>query len=250
MSSNIIFTMVLLPLTVFFAFVVFRTHTIRHLKAWTIIAFAFFVGGIFLVGKVSKQEIAKSEDEISVLVRLLHSEIDSIESVSATNKKAEYIKQSEIVLNKIDSIALHIREKEAYTNINIDRRIEKVRKIVKDSKNLVESLNDTLYIKGLKIDKQLQVTDEEMCIQTLPLSNNKNLSFLFKIYDNNLREKAKAIYIISDATPPVAQTYLYKKKQNHFVLPYFTQSTKLSYKIGILAYNENSKTYTYYYIKV
>lgn len=67
--------------------VVFRIHAFKHLKAWTVIAFAFLVGGIFLVGVISKQEITKNEEEISVLVRLLHSEIDNIESISASNKK-------------------------------------------------------------------------------------------------------------------------------------------------------------------
>ena len=194
MSSNIIFTMVLLLLTVFFALVVFRTHAFKHLKAWTIIAFAFLVGGIFLVGVISKQEITKNEDEISVLVRLLHSEIDKIESISASNQKSEYIKQSDIVLNKIDSIALHIKEEEAYTDINIDKRIAKIREIVNESKSLVETLNDTIYIRDLVIDNQYEVTDEEMNIQKLPLSNKSNFSFLLKIYDENLRERAKAIY--------------------------------------------------------
>ena len=194
MSSNIIFTMVLLLLTVFFALVVFRTHAFKHLKAWTIIAFAFLVGGIFLVGVISKQEITKNEDEISVLVRLLHSEIDKIESISASNQKSEYIKQTDIVLNKIDSIALHIKEEEAYTDINIDKRIAKIREIVNESKSLVETLNDTIYIRDLVIDNQYEVTDEEMNIQKLPLSNKSNFSFLLKIYDENLRERAKAIY--------------------------------------------------------
>lgn len=249
MSSNVIFTLVLLPLAAFFALVVFRTHAFKHLKVWTVIAFAFLVGGVFLVGVVSRQEIAKSEDEISVLVRLLHSEIDKIESISASNQKTEYIKQSDIVLNKIDSIALHIKEEEVYTDINIDKRIAQIRKIVKDSKSLVETLNDTIYIRDLIIDNQYEVTEEEMSIHKLPLSNEDNLSFLLKIYDENLRKRAKAIYIISNATPSVSQTYQYKNKQNHFVLPYFSQNTKLSYKIGILAYNEKRKTYTYYYIK-
>lgn len=250
MNSNVIFTMVLLPLTVFFALVVFRTRAIKHLKAWTMIAFAFLVGGVFLVGVISKQEIAKSEDEIFVLVRLLHSEIDNIESISASNQKSEYIKQSDIVLNKIDSIALRIKEEEAYTDINIDKRIAQIRKIVKDSKSLVETLNDTIDIKNLKIDTQHEVTDEEMGIQRLPLSNKRNLSFLLKIYDENLRRKAKAIYIISNATPTVGQTYQYKNRQNHFVLPCLSQNTILTYKIGILTYNEIRKTYTYYYIKI
>lgn len=250
MSSNIIFTIVLLLLTVFFALVVFRTHAFKHLKAWTIIAFAFLVGGIFLVGVISKQEITKDEDEISVLVRLLHSEIDKIESISASNQKSEYIKQSDIVLNKIDSIALHIKEEEAYTDINIDKRIAKIREIVNESKSLVETLNDTIYIRDLVIDNQYEVTDEEMNIQKLPLSNKSNFSFLLKIYDENLRERAKAIYIISTTNPSVGKTYQYKNKQNHFVLPYFSQNTKLSYRIGILTYNENRKTYTYYYINV
>lgn len=249
MSSNIIFTIVLLPLTVFFALVVFRIHAFKHLKAWTIIAFVFFVGGIFFVGVISKQEIAKNEDEISVLVRLLHSEIDSIESISVNNKKSEYIKQSDIVLKKIDSIALRIKE-EAYTDINIDKRIAQIRKIVKDSKYLVETLNDTINIMNMVIDNQYEVTDEEMNIQKMPLSNERNFSFLLKIYDENLRGRAKAIYIISKATPSVGKTYQYKNKQNHFVLPYSSQNTKLSYRIGILTYNEGRKTYTYYYIKV
>ena len=249
MSSNIIFTMVLLPLIVFFALVVFRIHAFKHLKAWTIIAFAFLVGGVSLVGVISKQEILKNEDEISVLVRLLHSEIDNIESISA-NKKSEYIKQSDIVLDKIDSIASHIKVEEAYTNINIDKRIAQIRKIVKDSKYLVETLNDSIYIRDLVIYNQYEVTDEEMDIQKLPLSNKDNLSFLLKIYDENLRKRAKAIYIISNITPSVGKTYQYKNKRNHFVLPYFSQNTKISYKIGILVYNENRKTYTYYYIKV
>ena len=249
MSSNIIFTMVLLPLIVFFALVVFRIHAFKHLKAWTIIAFAFLVGGVSLVGVISKQEILKNEDEISVLVRLLHSEIDNIESISA-NKKSEYIKQSDIVLDKIDSIASRIRVEEAYTDINIDKRIAQIRKIVKDSKYLVETLNDSIYIRDLVIYNQYEVTDEEMSIQKLPLSNKDNLSFLLKIYDENLRERAKAIYIISNIIPSVGKTYQYKNKRNHFVLPYFSQNTKISYKIGILVYNENRKTYTYYYIKV
>ena len=249
MSSNIIFTMVLLPLIVFFALVVFRIHAFKHLKAWTIIAFAFLVGGVSLVGVISKQEILKNEDEISVLVRLLHSEIDNIESISA-NKKSEYIKQSDIVLDKIDSIASRIKVEEAYTDINIDKRIAQIRKIVKDSKYLVETLNDSIYIRDLVIYNQYEVTDEEMSIQKLPLSNKDNLSFLLKIYDENLRERAKAIYIISNITPSVGKTYQYKNKRNHFVLPYFSQNTKISYKIGILVYNENRKTYTYYYIKV
>ena len=158
MISNIIFTMVLLPLTVFFALVVFRIHAFKHLKAWTVIAFAFLVGGIFLLGVISKQEITKKEDEISVLVRLLHSEIDNIESISASNKKTEYIKQSDIVLSKIDSIALRIKEEEAYTDINIDKRIAKIREIVNESKYLVETLNDTIYIRDLVIDNQYEVT--------------------------------------------------------------------------------------------
>lgn len=241
--------MVLLPLIVFFALVVFRIHAFKHLKAWTIIAFAFLVGGVSLVGVISKQEILKNEDEISVLVRLLHSEIDNIESISA-NKKSEYIKQSDIVLDKIDSIASHIKVEEAYTNINIDKRIAQIRKIVKDSKYLVETLNDSIYIRDLVIYNQYEVTDEEMDIQKLPLSNKDNLSFLLKIYDENLRKRAKAIYIISNITPSVGKTYQYKNKRNHFVLPYFSQNTKISYKIGILVYNENRKTYTYYYIKV
>lgn len=250
MSSNIIFTIVLLPLTVFFALVVFRIHAFKHLKAWTIIAFVFFVGGIFFVGVISKQEIAKNEDEISVLVRLLHSEIDNIESISVNNKKSEYIKQSDIVLNKIDSIALHIKEEEAYTDINIDKRIAQIRKIVKDSKYLVETLNDTINIMNMVIDKQYEVTDEEINIQKLPLSNERNFSFLLKIYDKNLRERAKAIYIINKTTPSIGKTYRYKNKQNHFVLPYFSPNTKLSYRIGILTYNDDRKTYTYYYVKV
>lgn len=250
MSSNIIFTIVLLSLTLFFALVVFRKHAFIHLKAWTIIAFVSFVGGIFLVGVISKQEIAKNEDEISALVRLLHSEIDSIESISVNNKKTEYIKQSDIVLHKIDSIALRIKEEEAYTDINIDKRIAQIRKIVKDSKSLVETLNDTINIMDMVIENQYEVTDEEMNIQKLPLSNERNFSFLLKIYDENLRGRAKAIYIISKATPSVGKTYQYKNKQNHFVLPYFSQNTKLSYRIGILTYNEDRKTYTYYYIKV
>lgn len=250
MNSNIIFTIVLLSLTIFFALVVFRIHAFKHLKVWTIIAFVFFVGGIFLVGVISKQEIAKNEDEISVLVRLLHSEIDNIESISVNNKKTEYIKQSDIVLHKIDSIALRIKEEEAYTDINIDKRIAQIRKIVKDSKSLVETLNDTINIMDMVIENQYEVTDEEMNIQKLPLSNERNFSFLLKIYDENLRGRAKAIYIISKATPSVGKTYQYKNKQNHFVLPYFSQNTKLSYRIGILTYNEDRKTYTYYYIKV
>lgn len=250
MSSNIIFTLVLLSLTVFFALVVFRTHAFKHLKFWTIIAFAFLVGGIFLVGVISKQEIAKNEDEISVLVSLLHSEIDNIESFSAGNKKSEYIKQSDIVLNKIDSIALRIKEEEAYTSINMDKRIAQIRQIVKDSKSLVETLNDTIHIMDMVIDSQYEVTDEEMNIQELPLANERYFSFLLKIYDENLRDRAKAIYIISNATPSVGKTYQYKNKQNHFVLPYFSHNTKLSYRIGILTYNENRKTYTYYYKKV
>lgn len=250
MSSHVIFAIVLLALTVFFALVVFRTYAFKHLKAWTIIAFAFLVGGVFLVGVVSKQEIEKNENEISVLVRLLHSEIDKIESISAINQKSEYIKQSDNVLSKIDSIALRIKEEEAYTDINIDKRIAQIKKIVKDSKTLVETLNDTVYIGDLLIDNQYEVTGEEICIQKLPLSNENNLSFLLKIYDENLRKRAKAIYIMSSATPSVGQTYQFKNKQNHFVLPNFFQNEKLSYKIGILIYNENSKTYTYYYIKV
>ena len=250
MNSNIIFTIVLLSLTIFFALVVFRIHAFKHLKVWTIIAFVFFVGGIFLVGVISKQEIAKNEDEISVLVRLLHSEIDNIESISVNNKKTEYIEQSDIVLHKIDSIALRIKEEEAYTDINIDKRIAQIRKIVKDSKSLVETLNDTINIMDMVIENQYEVTDEEMNIQKLPLSNERNFSFLLKIYDENLRGRAKAIYIISKATPSVGKTYQYKNKQNHFVLPYFSQNTKLSYRIGILTYNEDRKTYTYYYIKV
>ena len=100
------------------------------------------------------------------------------------------------------------------------------------------------------IDSQYEVTDEEMNILKLPLSNERNFSFLLKIYDENLRGRAKAIYIISKATPSVGKTYQFKNKQNHFVLPYFSHNTKLSYKIGVLTYNENRKTYTYYYIKV
>lgn len=250
MSSNVIFAIVVISLTVFFAFVVFKTYAIKHLKIWTIIAFTFLIGGVYLIGIASEHELAKNESKISTLVSLLHSEIDSIESVTAINKKAEYIKRSEIVLNKIDSIALHIKEEEAYTNINIDKRIAQIRKIVKDSKSLVETLNDTIYIRDLVIDNQYEVTYEEMGIQKLPLSNKANWSFLLRIYDENLRKRAKAIYIISNTTPSVCQTYQYKNKQNYFVLPNFSQNTKVSYKIGILAYNENRKTYTFYYIRV
>lgn len=197
---------------------------------------------------IADNEIHKSEREISVLCDLLHSEIDSIESISAIDKKLEYLSQSDRVLKQIDSIALSINEQKVFANIDLDSRLHKIRNIINHSKFLVESLNDTITIKNLNIYAQYEVTNEEMCIQKLSLSNESNLSFILKIYDPNLRKRAKAIYIVD--TKEQNKVYLYKDKQNHFVLPVTSQKDSYFYKIGILAYNDANKKYTYYYIKI
>ena len=150
-------------------------------------AFALFVGGIMTLRYIADNEIHKSEREISVLCDLLHSEIDSIESISAIDKKLEYLSQSDRVLKQIDSIALSINEQKVFANIDLDSRLHKIRNIINHSKFLVESLNDTITIKNLNIYAQYEVTNEEMCIQKLSLSNESNLSFILKIYDPNLR---------------------------------------------------------------
>ena len=68
---------------------------------------------------IADNEIHKSEREISVLCDLLHSEIDSIESISAIDKKLEYLSQSDRVLKQIDSIALSINEQKVFANIDL-----------------------------------------------------------------------------------------------------------------------------------
>lgn len=248
MTSNILFIIIILSLAVFFILVVFKTHEFHNLKIWTVLAFALFIVGIVILRYIADNEIHKSESEISVLCNLLHSEIDSIESISAIDKKQEYLSQSDKVLKQIDSIALSINEQKIFTNIDLDSRVHKIRNIIKYSKFLVESLNDTVTIKDLNIYAQYEVTNEEMSIQKLSLSNESNLSFILKIYDPNLRKKAKAIYIVD--TKKQNKAYLYKEKQNHFVLPVISQEDGYLYKIGILAYNDADKKYTYYYIKI
>ena len=239
MTSNILFIIIILSLAVFFILVVFKTHVFHNLKRWTVLAFALFVGGIMTLRYIADNEIHKSEREISVLCDLLHSEIDSIESISAIDKKLEYLSQSDRVLKQIDSIALSINEQKVFANIDLDSRLHKIRNIINHSKFLVESLNDTITIKNL---------NEEMSIQKLSLSNESNLSFILKIYDPNLRKRAKAIYIVDKKEQNKA--YQYKDKQNHFVLPITSHRDGYFYKIGILAYNDANKKYTYYYIKI
>lgn len=248
MTSNILFIIIILSLAVFFILVVFKTHVFHNLKRWTVLAFALFVGGIMTLRYIADNEIHKGEREISVLCDLLHSEIDSIESISAIDKKLEYLSQSDRVLKQIDSIALSINEQKVFANIDLDSRLHKIRNIINHSKFLVESLNDTITIKNLNIYAQYEVTNEEMSIQKLSLSNESNLSFILKIYDPNLRKRAKAIYIVD--TKEQNKVYLYKDKQNHFVLPVTSQKDSYFYKIGILAYNDANKKYTYYYIKI
>lgn len=151
MTSNILFIIIILSLAVFFILVVFKTHVFHNLKRWTVLAFALFVGGIMTLRYIADNEIHKSEREISVLCDLLHSEIDSIESISAIDKKLEYLSQSDRVLKQIDSIALSINEQKVFANIDLDSRLHKIRNIINHSKFLVESLNDTITIKNLNI---------------------------------------------------------------------------------------------------
>lgn len=248
MTTNLLFGFIIFVLIVFFLMVVFKREPIGHLKRWTIIAFVFLVGGLTLVTFLAEEEIRKDEDEISSLVSLLHSEIDSISSVSAINKKYEYLQQTDQVLKQIDSIALRIKKQEVYTDTEIDKRINSIRTIIGHSKTLVETLNDTVSINNGMVGQSYRVTEEEMSIQKLPLSNERNLSFMLKIYDDTLRDKAKAIFIVDREN--VGTAYQYKDKQNHFVLPVPSLNGDTSYKIGILTYNESDKNYTYYYIHI
>ena len=248
MTTNLLFGFIVFVLIVFFLMVVFRRKPIGHLKRWTIIAFVFLVGGLTLVTLLAEEEIRKEEDEISSLVSLLHSEIDSISSVSAVNKKYEYLQQTDQVLKQIDSIALRIKKQEVYTDTDIDKRLNSIRSIINHTKVLVETLNDTVSINNGMVGKYYQVTEEEMNIQKLPLSNERNLSFMLRIYDDRLRDKAKAIFIVDREN--VGTAYHYKDKQNHFVLPMPSLNGDTSYKIGILTYNENDNNYTYYYIQI
>ena len=151
MTSNILFIIIILSLAVFFILVVFKTHVFHNLKRWTVLAFALFVGGIMTLRYIADNEIHKSEREISVLCDLLHSEI---ESISAIDKKLEYLSQSDRVLKQIDSIALSINEQKVFANIDLDSRLHKIRNIINHSKFLVESLNDTITIKNLNIYAQ------------------------------------------------------------------------------------------------
>ena len=176
---------------------------------------------------LAEGEIRKDEDEIFSLVSLLHSEIDSISSISAINKKYEYIKQTDQVLKQIDSIAIRIKEQDVYTDIDIDKRLNSIHNIINHTIILVETLNDTVSINNLVIEKSYMVTTEEMNIQELPLSNERNLSFMLRIYDDGLRDKAKAIFIVDKSNVGIA--YQYKKKQNHFVLPAPSQHIDNSY---------------------
>lgn len=248
MTTNLLFGFIVSALAIFFLLVVFRRKPIGHLKRWTIIAFVFLVGGLMLVTFLAEDEIRKDENEISSLVSLLHSEIDSISSISAVNKKYEYIKQTDLVLRQIDSIALRIKKQEVYTDMDIDKRINSIRTIIGHSKTLVETLNDTVSINNGMVGKCYRVTEEEMNIQKLPLSNERNLSFMLRIYDDRLRDKAKAIFIVDKEN--VGTAYQYKDKQNHFVLPMPSLNGDTSYKIGILTYNESDNNYTYYYIQI
>lgn len=250
MISNMSFLIIVSCSTVFFIWVLFKANTLKHVMRLTIAVFLFFLIGIFVTSFFAKQEIQNNENEITKLVSLLHSEIDSIECISTNKQKYDFIKHSDEVLTKIDSLTLQIKNQEAYTDINIDERIMKVRKIVCDSKKFIESLNDTLRINNLTIGKRYLVTDEEMSVQQLPLSNSQYFSFLLKIYDDKLRNDVKAIYITDNTNFNFGETYQYKNKQNHFVLPRMYKGLAVSYNIGILTYNETSKTYTYYYIKV
>lgn len=248
MVTNLLFCLIICALAVFFLVVVFYRKHLRNLRIWTFCAFSFLVGGLMFVKFLAEGEIRKDENEISSLVSLLHSEIDSISSISAINKKSEYLKQTDRVLKQIDSIALRIKKQEAYTDIDIDSRLNSIRNIINQSKTLVETLNDTISINNFMIEKSYRVTEEEMKIQVLPLSNERNLSFMLRIYDEGLRDKAKAIFIEDKANIGIA--YQYKDKQNHFVLPLSSQYIENSYKIGILTYNESDKNYTYYYIQI
>lgn len=250
MISSISFLIIVSCLTVFFIWVLFRANTLKHVMKLTIAVFLFFLIGIYVTSFFAKQEIHKNENEITKLVSLLHSEIDSINYISTKKQKYDFIKHSDEVMTKIDSLTLQIKNQEAYTNINIDERIMKIRKIVCDSKKFVESLNDTLIINNLIIGKRYLVTDEEMSVQQLPLSNSQYFSFLLKIYDEKLRNDVKAIYILDNTKFHLEKTYQYKNKQNHFVLPRMYKGLAVSYDVGILTYNEKSITYTYYYIKV
>ena len=248
MTTNHLFGFIVFVLIVFFLMVVFRRKPIDHLKRWTIIAFVFLVGGLTLVTFLAEEDIRKDEGEISSLVSLLHSEIDSISSVSAVNKKYEYLRQTDQVLKQIDSIALRIKKQEVYTDTDIDKRLNSIRSIINHTKVLVETLNDTVSINNGMVGKYYQVTEEEMNIQKLPLSNERNLSFMLRIYDDRLRDKAKAIFIVDREN--VCTAYHYKDKQNHFVLPVPSLNGDTSYKIGILTYNESDNNYTYYYIQI
>lgn len=248
MITNLLFGLIICAMAVFFLVVVFKRKHLRNLGIWTFCAFTLLVGGLILVKFIAEDEIRKDEDEISSLVSLLHSEIDSISSISAINKKSEYIKHSDQVLKQIDSIALRIKMQEAYTDIDIDSRLNSIRNIINHSKSLVETLNDTISINTLMIEKSYQVTEEEMNIQVLPLSNERNLSFMLRIYDKGLRDNAKAIFIVDKANTGIA--YQYKDKHNHFVLPAPSKNIVNSCKIGILTYNEFNKNYTYYYIQI
>lgn len=235
-------------MAVFFLVVVFNRKHLRNLGIWTFCAFLFLLGGLMFVKFLAEGEIRKDEDEIFSLVSLLHSEIDSISSISAINKKYEYIKQTDQVLKQIDSIAIRIKEQDVYTDIDIDKRLNSIHNIINHTIILVETLNDTVSINNLMIEKSYMVTTEEMNIQELPLSNERNLSFMLRIYDDGLRDKAKAIFIVDKSNVGIA--YQYKKKQNHFVLPAPSQHIDNSYKIGVLTYNETDNNYTFYYIQI
>lgn len=248
MATDVLFAIISFCLTVFFLLFVFKTHLFKHIWRWALGAFIFLVGGLMLVTSLAESDIREGENEISSLVSLLHSEIDSISSISAVNKKYEYIKQTDQVLRQIDSIALRIKKQEVYTDIDIDKRLNSIRKIISHSKTLVETLNDTVSINNEMIGKYFRVTEEEMNIQKLPLSNERNISFILRIYDDGLRDKAKAIYIVDKDN--LGTAYQYKDKQNHFVLPLNSQNGDVSYKIGVLTFNETDNIYTYYYIHI
>lgn len=248
MATDILFAIISFFLTAFFLLFVFKTHMFRHIRRWALGAFIFLVGGLMLVAFLAEEEIRKDENEISSLVSLLHSEIDSISSISAVNKKYEYLQQTDQVLEQIDSIALRIKKQEVYTDTDIDKRLNSIRSIINHTKVLVETLNDTVSIHNELVGQSYRVTEEEMNIQKLPLSNERNLSFMLRIYDDRLRDKAKAIFIVDKEN--VGTAYQYKDKQNHFVLPMPSPNSDTSYKIGILTYNESDSNYTYYYIQI
>ena len=86
MITNLLFSLIICAMAVFFLVVVFKRKHLRNLGRWTFCAFTLLVGGLMLVKFIAEDEIRKDEDEISSLVSLLHSAIDSISSISVINK--------------------------------------------------------------------------------------------------------------------------------------------------------------------